>query len=71
MPAVETKAPNRLGEARRASGLTQPELAELAGTTRASVARIEAGRQSPAVEVAIALAAAVGENVESIFGGGE
>ena len=37
-------------EARRRSALTQQQLAELAGTTQSSIARLESGRTSPTLE---------------------
>lgn len=37
-------------EARRRAGLTQRELAEKAGTTQSSIARLESGRTSPSFE---------------------
>jgi len=72
MPAVEASRPatgNRVAEARKRVGLTQPELAQRAGVGRSTIARIEAGRQSPAIEVAIALSRELGESVEALFGG--
>jgi DNA-binding XRE family transcriptional regulator len=61
---------NRVGEARRRVGLTQPELAERANVGRSTIARIEAGRQSPTIEVALAISRGLGESVEALFGGG-
>ena len=37
-------------EARRRAGLTQRELAELAGTTQSAIARLESGRSSPSFD---------------------
>ncbi|HXW58561.1 MAG TPA: helix-turn-helix transcriptional regulator [Solirubrobacteraceae bacterium] len=61
---------HRVAQARRRAGLSQQALAEKIGAGRQSIARIEAGAQSPSVELALAIAAAVGEPVESLFGGG-
>lgn len=40
-------------EARRRAGLTQRELAERARTTQSSIARLESGRSTPALETVI------------------
>ncbi len=37
-------------EARRRAGLTQRQLAELAGTTQSAIARLESGRTSPSFD---------------------
>lgn len=49
------------------SGLTQGELAARAGVSRQLVAAVEAGRNSPAVDTALALARALGTTVEKLF----
>lgn len=73
MPARKTsRAPERgqrVAAARKAAGLTQPDLAERVGVGRQSIARIEAGRQTPSVTLALAIAGALGEPVEALFGG--
>lgn len=61
----------RAGEAVRARrlalGLSQAELAERASLTRQSVGAIEAGRATPAVDVALRLARALERTVEALF----
>jgi transcriptional regulator with XRE-family HTH domain len=42
-------------EARRRAGLTQRELAELAGTTQSSIARLETGQTSPSFDLVVRL----------------
>ncbi|MGY6501105.1 MAG: substrate-binding domain-containing protein [Acidimicrobiales bacterium] len=54
-------------ELRTSSGWTQAELAERAGVSRQLVAAVEAGRHSPNVVAALALARAVGRSVEELF----
>lgn len=61
----------RVAAARRRAGFSQQALAEKIGAGRQSIARIEAGTQMPGVEIALALAAAVNEPVEVLFGRGE
>lgn len=74
MPAKKRiRAPERgrrVAQARKRAGLSQQALAEQVGAGRQSIARIEAGTQIPSVEIALAIAAAVGEPVEALFGGG-
>jgi putative transcriptional regulator len=61
---------HRVAQARKRAGLSQETLAERIGAGRQSIARIELGSQLPSVEMALAIAAAVDESVESLFGGG-
>ena len=59
---------NKLRELRKTGGgLTQQELAELAGVTRQSIISIEQGRYRPSVELALKLARALGCSVEELF----
>ncbi len=57
MPTLEG---DLLARARREAGLSQRRLAQLAGTSQATVARIEAGRQSPSIGTLRRLVAACG-----------
>jgi len=59
---------NRAKERRLARGLSQVELAEVVGLSRQSISAIEAGRASPAVDVALRLAQALDVTVEDLFG---
>jgi molybdate-binding protein/DNA-binding XRE family transcriptional regulator len=54
---------------RRARGLSQEELARLAGISRQSVNAIEAGRTDPSTSVALALSRALRSTVEELFSG--
>jgi putative transcriptional regulator len=58
---------NRLKEARTALGLTQAELAELCLVTRKTVNTVENGVFVPSALLALKLARALGEPVESLF----
>jgi putative transcriptional regulator len=75
MPAdtLERRVPSgeRVAVARKRAGLSQQGLAEKIGAGRQSIIRIELGTQVPSVEMALAIAAAVGEPVEALFGGGQ
>jgi len=61
---------DRFRLARLARGLSQGALADMAGVTRQSISGIESGRWSPSLEVALALAGALGTSVEELFGAG-
>ncbi len=65
MPGAES---NRVREFREARGQSQIELAAAVRLTRQSIGAIEAGRATPAVDVAIRLARALGCRVEELFG---
>jgi len=70
-PSPATGRDHPLAVARRAAGLSQAQLAEKAGISRNTVARLETVGHTPSVAIAIALARALGESVEVLFGGGE
>ncbi|MDQ2760179.1 MAG: helix-turn-helix domain-containing protein [Actinomycetota bacterium] len=57
-----------LRERRLQCGLTQGELAARAGVSRQLVAAVEAGRNTPAVDGALRIAAALGMSAEELFG---
>lgn len=59
---------SRLLALRAAAGLSQKELAELAGTSQANVHRWEQGRE-PSFSHALALAAALGVDVNQFHAG--
>jgi putative transcriptional regulator len=62
-PAVE----NALRVQRAIQDLTQADLAERAGITRASVNAIEGGRMVPSILLALKLARALGVSVDELF----
>jgi transcriptional regulator with XRE-family HTH domain len=57
--------PSKLRELREAAGLTQSELAQRAGLSKAGVTQLEQGRRKPAWETVLALAAALGVSCEA------
>ena len=63
-PAVS----NRIRIHRAIRDLTQADLAELAGITRASVNAIEGGRMVPSIFLALKLARALAVSVDDLFG---
>ena len=58
---------NGLRDRRAALGLTQAQLAELVGVTRKTVNTVENGVFTPSATLAIKLARALSEPVESLF----
>lgn len=57
--------------ARQARGLSQQQLAGVAGVTRQAVSAVESGHSDPSLRVALALARALGMTVEELFGPGD
>jgi molybdate-binding protein/DNA-binding XRE family transcriptional regulator len=61
----------RLRLARQARGLSQQQLAGVAGVTRQAVSAVESGHSDPSLRVALSLARALGMTVEELFGPGD
>ena len=61
----------RLRLARQARGLSQQQLAGMAGVTRQAVSAVESGHSDPSLRVALGLARALGMTVEELFGPGD
>ena len=61
----------RLRLARRARGLSQQQLADVAGMSRQAVSLWESGESDPSLRAAFALASALGMTIEELFGPGE
>lgn len=61
------KLTNQLKEIRTDRGLTQEALAQMAGVTRQTIIAIEKGKFVPSVKLALELAGALGQSLESIF----
>ena len=59
---------SQLRQARLAAGLSQSALASVAGLSRQTVGAVEAGHTRPSVDAALALAMALGQPVEELFG---
>jgi len=71
MTEVSWAAGTALRVARQARGLSQQQLAGMAGVTRQAVSSLESGHSDPSLRVALALASALGVTVEELFGRGE
>ncbi|HEY1627038.1 MAG TPA: substrate-binding domain-containing protein [Streptosporangiaceae bacterium] len=70
--AEDTWAPGtRLRLARQARGLSQQQLAGVAGVTRQAVSAVESGHSDPSLRVALGLGRALGMTIEELFGRGE
>ncbi len=61
----------RLRLARQARGLSQQQLAGVAGVTRQAVSAVESGHSDPSLRVAFGLARALGMTIEELFGPGD
>jgi molybdopterin molybdotransferase/putative molybdopterin biosynthesis protein len=60
----------RLRSARQVRGLSQQQLAGMAGVSRQALSAVEAGHSDPSLRVALALAQALGVTIEELFGPG-
>ena len=58
---------NRVKLARIEQGLTQTQLADLAGVTRQTIGLIEAGGYNPTLNLCIELARATGKTLDELF----
>jgi len=67
MPRNSHNLRNNLKRARSRTGLTQAELARQAGISRQAYSSLESGNANPSTEVALRLARALNERVESLF----
>jgi putative molybdopterin biosynthesis protein len=71
MTEISHPAGARLRLARQARGLSQQQLAGVAGVTRQAVSAVESGHSDPSLRVALGLARALGMTVEELFGPGD
>jgi putative transcriptional regulator len=58
---------NRLRVARIEKGLTQEQLAEMAGVTRQTIGLIEAGKYNPTLKLCLKLAEITGKGLDELF----
>jgi putative transcriptional regulator len=63
----EIEYENRLRIARVEMGLTQEQLAELAGVTRQTIGLIEAGKYNPTLKLCLKLADLTGKGLDELF----
>jgi putative transcriptional regulator len=63
----DARVGNRLRDWRAKKQLTQAELAALAGVSRKTINTVENGVFVPSVQLALALARALGTSVEALF----
>ena len=54
----------QLKETRREIGMTQQELAELAGTKKSNISRLESGSYNPSLDFLIKIADGLGKQIE-------
>lgn len=67
IPELQRRVTNRLREMRIAAGLSQGDLAQMAGITRQGLYAMEKDQYLPGTEVALQLAHALGTSVEDLF----
>lgn len=68
MPTVAApRLENRLKVARAERGLSQSDLAQLAGVTRQTISSIETGQYVPSALLAFVLAKRLGRRVDELF----
>lgn len=58
---------NRLKEARAERGLSQAQLAEMAGVSRNTISSIETGQFSPTAKLALVICIALDKKFEDLF----
>jgi len=61
---------NNLRRARLRAGLTQAQVAAMAGLSRPMYTNIELGRKNPSLDTALRIAEVLGQPVEDLFGVG-
>jgi len=58
---------NKIREARRAKGISQDELARMAGVSRQTISSIENGQFSPTAKLALILCTILDRSFEELF----
>ena len=53
----------QLRESRKAQGMTQEHLAELCGTKKSNISRLESGRYNPSLDFLVKIARGLGKEV--------
>jgi len=64
---LDVRLTNRLKVARAERGLSQAELAAMAGVTRQTISSIETGQYCPSALLAFVIAKRLGKPVEGLF----
>ncbi len=54
----------QLREARRSQGMTQETLAELVGTQKSNISRLESGRYNPSLDFLVKIAGGLGKQIQ-------
>ena len=64
---MTTRLANRLKVARAEAGLSQTDLAALAGVTRQTISSIETGQYCPSALLAFVIADRLGKRIDEVF----
>lgn len=54
----------QLKEVRKAEGMTQEELAEIVGTKKSNISRLESGRYNPSLDFLVKVAGGLGKKIQ-------
>lgn len=54
----------QLKEMRKSEGMTQEELAEIVGTKKSNISRLESGRYNPSLDFLVKVAGGLGKQVQ-------
>jgi transcriptional regulator with XRE-family HTH domain len=60
----------QLRQVRRDQGMTQESLAELVGTKKSNISRLESGRYNPSLDFLVKVAGGLGKQIHIKIGGG-
>jgi transcriptional regulator with XRE-family HTH domain len=65
-PSVQqarTEVATQLRSLRKAQDMTQAELADIVGTKKSNISRLESGRYNPSLDLMVKIAAGLGRNI--------
>lgn len=64
MESPRESVARQLKEVRKGKGMTQQELAELVGTKKSNISRLESGRYNPSLDFLIKVADGLGKQIQ-------
>jgi len=60
---ARTEVATQLRSLRKAQDMTQAELADIVGTKKSNISRLESGRYNPSLDLMVKIAAGLGRNI--------